>query len=163
MTVAKGITNGTVPMGGVFVRKGIYEAFMQGPENAIELFHGYTYSGHPLACAAGLATLDVYKEEGLFERAALLADYWEDGVHSLQGLPNVIDLRNIGLVAGIELEGIAGEPTRRAYDVFLRCYEAGLLVRTTGDIVALSPPLIIDETHIDQIFDTLGKAIKEAA
>jgi beta-alanine--pyruvate transaminase len=163
MTVAKGITNGTVPMGGVFVRKGIYEAFMQGPENAIELFHGYTYSGHPLACAAGLATLDVYKEEGLFERAALLADYWEDGVHSLQGLPNVIDLRNIGLVAGIELEGIAGEPTRRAYDVFLRCYEAGLLVRTTGDIVALSPPLIIDESHIDQIFDTLGKAIKEAA
>ena len=163
MTVAKGITNGTVPMGGVFVRKGIYEAFMQGPENAIELFHGYTYSGHPLACAAGLATLDVYQEEGLFERAALLADYWEDGVHSLKGLPHVIDLRNIGLVAGIELEAIEGAAGQRAYDVFLRCFEAGLLIRTTGDIAALSPPLIIDEVHIDQIFDILGKAIKEAA
>ena len=163
MTVAKGITNGTVPMGGVFVRKGVYEAFMQGPENAIELFHGYTYSGHPLACAAGMATLDVYQEEGLFERAALLADYWEDGVHSLAGLPHVIDLRNIGLVAGIELEAIEGAAGQRAYDVFLRCFEAGLLIRTTGDIAALSPPLIIDEIHIDQIFDILGKAIREAA
>ncbi len=163
MTVAKGITNATVPMGAVFVRKHIYEAFMQGPENAIELFHGYTYSGHPLACAAGLATLDVHQKEGLAQRAADLAPYWEDAVHGLKGLPHVIDLRNLGLVAGIELEAIAGKPGARGYDVFLRCFEAGLLVRQTADIIALSPPLVIDRPHVDQIFETIGEALRQAA
>ncbi len=163
MTTAKGITNGTVPMGATFVRKHIYDAFMDGPESVIELFHGYTYSGHPLACAAALATLDVYRDEGLFDRAAELAPYWEDAVHSLRGLPNVIDIRNLGMVAGVELEPIAGKPAARAYDVFLKCYENGLLVRTTGDIIALSPPLIIQKDTVDQIVDILGSAINDAA
>ena len=163
ITVAKGLTNGTVPMGAVFARKGIYEAFMAGPENAIELFHGYTYSGHPLACAAGMATLDVYRDEGLFERAAELAPYWEEAVHSLKGLNHVIDLRNIGLVAGIELEPRAGAPTARASEVFLRCLERGLLIRTTADIIALSPPLIVTKGQIDEIFGTLGEVIREVA
>ncbi len=163
ITTAKGLTNGTVPMGAVFVRKGIYEAFMQGPENAIDLFHGYTYSGHPLACAAGLAALDIYQEEGLFDRAAELASYWEDGVHSLRDAPHVIDLRNLGIIGAIELEPIPGEPAARAFDVFLKCYEKGLLIRTTGDIIALSPPLIIETQHIDQIFGTLEEVLREAA
>ncbi|HXH02668.1 MAG TPA: aspartate aminotransferase family protein [Candidatus Competibacteraceae bacterium] len=160
VTTAKGLTNGTVPMGAVFVRKGIYDAFMQGPENAIELFHGYTYSGHPLACAAGLATLDVYRDEGLFQRAAELSAYWEDAVHSLKGLPHVIDLRNLGLIAGIELEPIQGKPSARAFEAFLRCYEKGALIRTTGDIIALSPPLIIEKSHIDQLFGTLADVLR---
>ncbi len=163
MTTAKGITNGTVPMGATFVRKHIYDAFMQGPENTIELFHGYTYSGHPLACAAALATLEVYRDEGLFERAAELAPYWEDAVHSLKGLPNVIDIRNLGLVAGVELAPIPGEPAARAYDVFLKCYENGLLIRTTGDIIALSPPLTIQKEQVDRMYEILGAAIREAA
>ena len=163
MTVAKGITNATVPMGAVFVKDSIYEAFMTGPEHMIELFHGYTYSGHPLACAAGLATLEVYRSEGLFERAASLAPYWEDAVHSLKGLPHVIDLRNLGIIAGIELEARPGKPTTRAVDVLQDCFDNGLLVRTTGDIVALSPPLILEKAHIDQIFDILSGAIKRAA
>ncbi|MCP4328746.1 MAG: aspartate aminotransferase family protein [Alphaproteobacteria bacterium] len=163
MTVAKGLTNGTVPMGGVFVRKGIYDAFMDGPDNVIDLFHGYTYSGHPLACAAGLAALDIYKEDGLFERAGELDDYWADAVHSLKGTRNVIDLRNLGLIAGIELEPIADKPTARAFDIFLKCYEKGVLIRTTGDIIALSPPLIIEKPQIDELFGTLGDTIREAA
>ena len=150
-------------MGAVLLRKEIYQTFMEGPENAVDLFHGYTYSGHPLACAAGLATLEVYKEEGLFERAAGLADYWADGAHSMRGLPNVIDVRNLGLVAGIELSPREGKPTARAFDIFLRCYEKGVLIRTTGDTVALSPPLIVEKSHIDEIFGTLGDMIKEAA
>jgi beta-alanine--pyruvate transaminase len=161
MVVAKGITNGTVPMGAVFVRPGIYDAFMSGAENAIELFHGYTYSGHPVACAAALATLDVYQEEGLFERAHGMADYWENAVHSLKGLPHVIDVRNLGLVAGIELAGIEGKPGARAFDCFLRCYEKGLLIRTTGDIIALSPPLIIEKEHIDRIVEMLGDILRQ--
>jgi len=161
VTVAKGITNGTVPMGAVFIRKGIYEAFMHGPENAVELFHGYTYSGHPVACAAALATLDIYQQEGLFERAHSLADYWEDAAHSLKGLPHVIDIRTIGLVAGIELEPIPGQPGARAFDCFLHCYERGLLVRQTGDIIALSPPLIIQKENIDQSFEALSSVIRE--
>jgi beta-alanine--pyruvate transaminase len=161
ITCAKGLTNGAIPMGGVFVRKGIYEAFMKNaPENTIELFHGYTYSAHPVACAAGLATLDIYQEEGLFERAAELAPYWADGVHSLKGTRNVIDLRNLGLIAAIELEPAAGKPTKRAFEAFLKSYEDGLLVRTTGDIIALSPPLIIGKNHIDEIFDKLGKVLR---
>ncbi len=160
VTTAKGLTSGTVPMGAAIARDFIHEAFMQGPETAIELFHGYTYSAHPLACAAGLATLDVYRSEGLFARAANLAAHWEERVHALKGLPHVIDLRNMGLIAGIELEPIAGQPTRRAFDAFLKCYEAGLLIRTTADIIALSPPLIISAEQIDEIFDILGGVLK---
>lgn len=161
VTAAKGITNGTVPMGAVFVKEGIYDAFMNAPENAIELFHGYTYSGHPVACAAALATLDIYEEERLFERADKMAGYWEDAVHSLKGVRHVIDVRNLGLVAGIELESIAGKPGKRAFDCFLQCYEKGLLIRTTGDIIALSPPLIIEKEHIDRIVEILTGVLQE--
>ena len=156
ITAAKGLTNGCAPMGAVFVRREIHDAFMQGPENAVELFHGYTYSGHPIACAAALAALDVYEEEGLFHRAAELKDYWEDALHSLKDHPNVIDIRNIGLIGAIELEPIPGAPTKRAFAAFLDAYEHGLLMRTTGDTIALSPPLIIEKSHIDEIVDILG-------
>ena len=161
ITVAKGITSGTVPMGAVFVTKDIYDAFMDAPENAVELFHGYTYSGHPVACAAGLATLDVYAEEGLFQRADELSGYWEDAVHSLKGLPHIIDLRNLGLMAGIELEPRPDKPGARAFETFLKCYEDGVLIRTTADIIVLSPPLIVEKAQIDQIFDTIGGALKQ--
>lgn len=163
ITMAKGLTSGTIPMGGVVCSKAIYDTFMEGPENAIELFHGYTYSGHPVAAAAGLAALDCYKEEGLFERANDLSGYWEDGLHSLKGCPNVIDLRNLGLIGAIELEPIPGKPTARAFEAFLKCYEKGVLIRTTGDIIALSPPLIIEKTHIDEIFDTIRTVLSEIA
>ena len=162
VTVAKGITNATVPMGAVFVRQGIYDAFMQAAaENAIELFHGYTYSGHPLACAAAMATLDVYEEEGLFAHAHHLASYWEDAVHSLKGDAHVIDVRNLGLVAAIELESIPGKPSARAMDCLQRCFDQGLLIRVTGDIIALSPPLIIQKEHIDQMFEILAGVLKQ--
>ena len=161
ITTAKGLTNGCVPMGAVFAKQGIYDTFMdKAPEGTIELFHGYTYSGHPLAAAAGLATLDLYKEEGLFERAAELAPYWEDAVHSLKGVGPVIDLRNLGIIAGIELEGIPGKPTARAMEAFGKAYDKGLLIRTTGDIIALSPPLILEKSHIDEMFGTLGEVLK---
>ncbi|MBT3699874.1 MAG: aspartate aminotransferase family protein [Alphaproteobacteria bacterium] len=160
MTLAKGITSGTVPMGAVMTSNDIYDTFMTGPENAIELFHGYTYSAHPLACAAAIATLDVYRDEKLFEQCADIADYWEDAVHSLKGLPHVIDLRNTGLIAGIELQGFEGEPTKRAFAAFLACYEKGLLIRTTGDIIALSPPLMITKPQIDEMFGILADVIK---
>ncbi|HUT49085.1 MAG TPA: aspartate aminotransferase family protein [Alphaproteobacteria bacterium] len=163
MTVAKGISNGTVPMGAAFVTADIYETFMTGPEQAIELFHGYTYSAHPLACAAALATLDVYRDEGLFERAAELAPYWEDAVHSLKDLPTVVDIRNLGLVAGIELAPREGAPAQRGYDVFLGCFEDGVLVRSTADTVAMSPPLIVQKAQIDRMVETLAKNIKAAA
>lgn len=161
MTVAKGITNGAVPCGAVFARPGIYETFMQGPENAIELFHGYTYSGHPLAMAAGIGTLDTYQEEGLFARAHELSAYWENAMHSLRGLPHVIDIRTVGLVAGIELESLPGKIGTRAYDIFVRCFEKGLLIRVTGDTIALSPPLILEKSHIDSIVNLLTEAIKD--
>ena len=160
ITCAKGLTNGAVPMGAVIVRKDIYETFMTGPEQAIELFHGYTYSAHPVACAAGLATLDIYRREGLLTRAGEMAAYWEDAVHSLRDAPHVIDLRNYGLIAGIELEPIAGKPTARAYQAFLKCFEQGVLIRTTGDIIALSPPLIIERPHIDRLFGTLDAVLR---
>ncbi|MDR3515831.1 MAG: aspartate aminotransferase family protein [Azospirillaceae bacterium] len=163
MTVAKGITNGVIPMGAVFARQKIYDAFMQGPEGTIELFHGYTYSGHPVACAAALATLDTYREEGLFERAAALAPYWEDAIHSLKGLPHVVDIRNLGLIGAIELDPLPGAPTRRAFEAFLACYERGVMIRTTGDIIALSPPLIIDKTQIDHLFGTIADVLKAQA
>jgi beta-alanine--pyruvate transaminase len=155
ITCAKGLTNGVVPMGAVLATSQIHDAFMQGPEHMIELFHGYTYSGNPLASAAGLATLETYREEGLFERAAELAPYWEDALHSLTGTRHVIDVRNMGLIGAIELEPIAGEPTKRAFQAFLDAYERGVLVRTTGDIIAMSPPLIIEKSHIDQLIGTL--------
>jgi beta-alanine--pyruvate transaminase len=162
ITVAKGITNGTVPMGAVFVREGIYDAFMAAaPENSIEFFHGYTYSGHPVACAASMATLDIYEEEGLFDRANSLAGYWEDAIHSLKGLPHIIDLRNLGLVGAIELKSIPGKPGVRGVDCLQRCYEAGLLIRVAGDIIALSPPLIIEKEHIDRLFELLTQVLKE--
>jgi len=163
ITCAKGLTNGAVPMGAVIARQAIHDVFMTGPEHLIEFFHGYTYSAHPLACAAGLATLETYADEGLLTRAREMEGYFAEGLHSLKGLPTVIDVRNIGLVGGVELEPIAGAPTKRAFDVFLDCYEHGALVRTTGDIVALSPPLIIERAQIDQIIDILGQAIRRAA
>ncbi|MDH4287423.1 MAG: aspartate aminotransferase family protein [Aquincola sp.] len=163
ITCAKGITNGAVPMGAVICKQGLYDAFMQGPEHLIEFFHGYTYSAHPLACAAGLATLETYADEGLLTRAAQMQGTFADAVHSMKGLPNVIDVRNFGLVAGIELAPIAGQPTKRAFDVFLECWDKGLLIRTTGDIIALSPPLIIEKSHIERIVETLAAAIKRQA
>jgi len=163
MTVAKGLTNGAVPMGAVIAKQFIHDAFMNGPEHLIEFFHGYTYSSHPLACAAGIATLDTYADDGLLTRGASMAATFEESVHSLRGLPNVIDVRNIGLVAGVELSPIAGEPGKRAFQVFLDCWEKGVLIRTTGDTIALSPPLIIEPQHIDQIVNILRDAIKRAA
>ncbi len=158
-TSAKGLTNGTVPMGAVFVRDAIFDAFMQGPEG-IELFHGYTYSGHPLACAAGLATLDTYEEEGLLTRGASLERYWADAAHALKDARHVVDIRNCGLMAGIELEPRPGAPGRRAYEVFLKAFEAGVLIRVTGDIIALSPPLIIEKPQIDRLFESVAEALK---
>jgi beta-alanine--pyruvate transaminase len=163
VTTAKGLTSGAVPMGAVIARKTIYDAFMTGPDHVIELFHGYTYSGHPLACAAGLAALDVYAEEGLFDNVRVLAPYWQEAAHRLKGLPHVIDIRNLGLIAAIELAPIAGQPAKRAFDAFLRAYHKGLLVRTTGDIIALSPPLTITKATIDEIFGKLGEVLTEAA
>ncbi len=162
ITIAKGITNGTVPMGAVIVRRGIYDAVVNSaPAGAVELFHGYTYSGHPLATAAAEATLDLYQEEDLFKRSQAMAPYFENAVHSLREMPHVVDIRNMGMVAGIELESQAGKPGARAFSVFLRCFEKGLLIRTTGDIIALSPPLIISESQIDELVDTLGGALRE--
>jgi beta-alanine--pyruvate transaminase len=162
MTVAKGLTNASVPMGAVFVRNMIYQTVVDSTPAGIEFFHGYTYSGHPLAAAAGLATLELYQTEGLFERAASLAPYWEQALHSLRGLPNVIDIRNLGLVGGIELEPRAGAPGARGFDVFVDCFNRGALIRVTGDIVALSPPLIIEERQIDQLIGTVSDAITAA-
>jgi beta-alanine--pyruvate transaminase len=161
MAVAKGLTNGAVPMGAVLARQGVYDAMMQGPAGTIELYHGYTYSGHPLACAAAIATLDLYAEEGLFARAQSLSPLWEAAVHGLRGLPGVIDIRNLGLVAGIELEPRPGQPGKRAYEVFVACFEAGLLIRVTGDIIALSPPLIINASQIEQMITILSAVLKQ--
>jgi beta-alanine--pyruvate transaminase len=163
MTTAKGLTNGAVPMGAVFAQRKIYDAFMEGPENAIELFHGYTYSAHPVACAAALATLDVYTKEGLLTRAATLAPEWENAVHSLRGLPHVLDVRNYGLIGAVELEPRAGKPGARAFEVFLKCFERGVMVRQTGDTIAASPPLIIESKQIARIVETLGSVIRETA
>ncbi len=159
ITCAKGLTNGCVPMGGVIVKKSVHDAFMQGPDG-IELFHGYTYSAHPVACAAGLATLDIYAREGLLTRAKSLSKDWEDAAHQLRGLPHVIDVRNYGLILGLELQPLAGKPGARGFDVFVKCFERGLLVRQTGDIIALSPPLIIERGQIAQIFETLSAVLR---
>ena len=157
---AKGLTNGTIPMGAVLVTSEIHDAFMQGPEHMIEFFPGYTYAGNPLAAATGLATLEVYKEEGLLTRGAELASYWEDALHSLKGLPHVIDIRNLGLIGAVELEPIAGSPTKRAFSAFVQGYEEGILIRTTGDIIAMSPPLIISKAQIDELIGKLGSILK---
>jgi beta-alanine--pyruvate transaminase len=150
-------------MGAVFVKQEIHDAFMTGPEHLIEFFHGYTYSAHPLACAAGLATLDTYQGEGLLTRAAELQGYFADALFSLKGLPNVIDIRALGLVGGIELQPLPGAPAKRAFDIFLDCFDKGVLIRTTGDTIALSPPLIIEKAQIDRIVDTIAGALKRAA
>jgi beta-alanine--pyruvate transaminase len=163
ITMAKGLTNGAIPMGAVAASSQVHDTFMQGPEGAIELFHGYTYSAHPVACAAGIATQEIYRREGLLTRASELADDWADGVHSLRGLPHVVDLRNLGLIGAIELEPIPGKPGARGFQAFLSAFEKGLLVRVTGDIVALSPPLIIERSHIDQVFGTLAETLRELA
>jgi beta-alanine--pyruvate transaminase len=163
LTMAKGLTNGAVPMGAVAARRGVHDAIVGGAPPGIELFHGYTYSAHPLACAAALATLDLYEGEGLFERAAAMSPYWEDRLHALRGLPNVIDLRNLGLVAGIELASRPGAMGARAFDVFTTCFRRGLLVRQTGDVIALSPPLICEREHVDSMFDTLASVLRQVA
>ena len=163
ITTAKGITNGAIPMGAVFAKRSVYDALMTGPENQIELFHGYTYSGHPVACAAGIATLEIYEEEGLLTRVAGLAEEWQNALHSLKGLPNVVDIRNLGLVGAIELAPRDGAPGTRAYDVFVDCFNKGLLVRVTGDIIALSPPLIIEKEQIGTIVSMIGDALKRVA
>ncbi len=160
MTTAKGLTNGVIPMGAVLTTAAVHDAFMNGPEHMIELFHGYTYSGNPIAAAAGIATLDTYKEEGLFQRAADLEGYWADALHSLKGLPHVIDIRNMGLIGAVELQPMEGAPTKRAFEAFLRAYDKGILIRTTGDIIAMSPPLIISKAEIDQLIGTLADVLK---
>lgn len=161
ITTAKGITNGAVPMGCVAAHQEIYDRIVQSVDGpGIEFFHGYTYSGHPLAAAAALATLDVYESEGLFQRARAMESVFEDAVHSLKDFPNVIDIRNLGMVAGIELAPREGEPGRRAFDIFRACYEAGLLIRVTGDIIALSPPLIFTDEYICHTIDKIGDALK---
>jgi beta-alanine--pyruvate transaminase len=164
ITMAKGITNGAVPMGAAVVRREVHDAVIEDAHRkggGIELFHGYTYSGHPLACAAGLATLELYDREGLFERAASLADAWSDAAHSLGGVPNVIDVRALGLVAGVELAPREGAVGARGFEVFLECFRRGLLVRVTGDVIALSPPLIIERSQIDEIFSTLADVVRQ--
>ncbi len=157
---AKGLTNGIIPMGGVIVTGAIHDAFMHGPEHLIEFFHGYTYSGNPMAAAAGLATLDTYREEGLLTRALELEDYWADAIHSLRGLPHVIDVRNLGLIGAVELEPIRDKPSWRATSAFIRAFEKGYLIRTTGDIIALSPPLIISKAEIDELIGGLADVLR---
>ena len=162
ITCAKGLTNGSVPMAAVFVRKGIYDAFMQGPDG-VEFFHGYTYSCHPVACAAGLATQEIYQREGLLTRAQEIGKYWEDALHAMKGLPHVIDIRNSGLLGAVEFAPIAGKPGARAFNIFLKCFERGILVRPTGDSIAMAPPLIIEKQHIDQLIGTLIEVVKASA
>jgi beta-alanine--pyruvate transaminase len=163
MTTAKGITNGTVPCGAVFASRKVHDGLMTGPESQIELFHGYTYSAHPVACAAGLATLDIYKDEGLLTRAASIADYWRDALHSLKGLPNVIDIRNCGLMGAVELSPREGVVGARGYDVMVDCFNTGLYLRMSGDSFAMSPPLIVEKKQIDDMVSILGDAIKRVA
>jgi beta-alanine--pyruvate transaminase len=161
MTTAKGLTNGSVPMGAVFVSREVHDALMTGPEPAIELFHGYTYSGHPVACAAGLATMDLYHREDLLTRASALETQWAEMIFKLRDAPHVIDLRVAGLVAGIELEPRAGSPGARAYNVFVRCFERGVLIRVTGDVIALSPPLIINHEQIEALVGTVANVLSD--
>jgi beta-alanine--pyruvate transaminase len=163
ITTAKAVTNGTIPMGAVLVNKHIYDAFTNVSEETIDFFHGYTYSGHPVACAASIAALEIYKEEGLLTRAAELAPYWQEALHALKDLPHVIDIRNIGLIGAVEFEPIADAPGRRAHARFVEAFNRGLLTRATGDIIALSPPLIIDRKEIDQLFEIFSGVLKSVA
>ena len=161
ITFAKGVTNATIPLSGVIVRPAIHDAIVNNaPPGMVELFHGYTYSGHPVATAAAEATLGLYHEDKLFERARELAPYFENAVHALKGSRHVIDIRNYGMMAGIELEPRPGKPGTRAFEVFLRCFEKGVLIRVTGDIIALSPPLIIEKAQIEQLADTIASVLK---
>ena len=160
ITFAKGITSGTVPMGGVLVSNDIYQGFMGGPPGTIELFHGYTYSAHPLACAAGIATLQLYREEKLFERGAKMAAVLEAKLHTLKGERHVIDIRNHGLVGAVELAPRANAVGARAFDAYLKCWEKGVMIRQTGDILAIAPALIIEEAQIDEIVETLRSVLK---
>lgn len=160
ITMAKGLTNAAVPMGAVAVSRHIHDGVVEGAADGIELFHGYTYSGHPLAAAAGVAALDLYRDEGIFEHAASLHGYWEEAVHSLKGKRHIIDVRNMGIVAGIELEPRPGAPTKRAMELFHKCFDNGLLVRATGDIIALSPPLILQKAHIDEMVGRIADLLE---
>ncbi|HEY0436074.1 MAG TPA: aminotransferase class III-fold pyridoxal phosphate-dependent enzyme, partial [Phenylobacterium sp.] len=160
MTTAKGLTNAAFPMGAVFATRPIHDAIVQGPPNLIELFHGYTYSGHPAACAAGLAALEIYQREGLFTRAAELSPTWEDAVHGLRDCPNVIDIRNFGLMAAIELAPREDAPGTRGYEAMVRALQAGLMIRVTGDTIALSPPLIITPGQIGELFAILRQVLE---
>ena len=163
MTMAKGLTNAAVPMGAVAVRNDIYDAIVKGTGAGIEFFHGYTYSGHPLAAAAAIATLELHRAEDLPGRARALEPYWQDAVHSLKGLPNVIDIRDVGLIGAVELAPRPGKPTQRALDVFRRCFDEGVLIRVTADIIAMSPPLICEKPHVDRLINTLADAITAEA
>jgi beta-alanine--pyruvate transaminase len=163
MTTAKGITNGSVPCGAVFSSRKVHDGLMVGPQSQIELFHGYTYSAHPVACAAGLATLDIYKNEGLLTRGAQLADYWRDALHALKGLPNVIDIRNVGLMGAVELAPRKDAVGARGYDVMVDCFNSGLYLRNSGDSLAMSPPLIVERSHIDDMMSILSDVIKRVA
>jgi len=163
ITFAKGVTSGSVPMGGVIAASEIHDAFMVGPPGAIELFHGYTYSAHVLACAAGVATLQLYQDEGLFERAARMAPVLEDALHSLKGARHVIDIRNGGLVGAVELEPRPGAPGARTYDTYLGCWQKGLLVRQAGEIICIAPALIVEESHIAEMVDTLRGVLQSVA
>jgi beta-alanine--pyruvate transaminase len=163
MTMAKGLTNAAVPMGAVAVRNDIYDAIVKGTGAGIEFFHGYTYSGHPLAAAAAIATLELHRAEDLPGRARALEPYWQDAVHSLKGLPNVIDIRDVGLIGAVELAPRPGKPTQRALDVFRRCFDEGVLIRVTADIIAMSPPLICEKPHVDRLINTLSDAIMAEA
>jgi beta-alanine--pyruvate transaminase len=163
MTMAKGLTNAAVPMGAVATTNAVYETIVDGAPGGIELFHGYTYSGHPLASAAAIATLALHREEDLPGRARAIEPYWEEAAHSLRSAPGVVDIRNFGLIAGIELAPREGQPGARAMDIFRRCFDDGVLVRVTGDIVALSPPLIAEKPHLDRLFGTLNDAIHAIA
>ena len=163
MTMAKGLTNAAVPMGAVATSNDVYTTIVDGMPAGIELFHGYTYSGHPLATAAAIATLDLHKSEDLPGRALAIEPYFEEAAHAMRGTPGVIDVRNMGLIAGVELAPRPGKPGARAMEVFRTCFDKGVLVRVTGDIVALSPPLIIEKPHVDRLFGTLDEAIRAVA
>jgi beta-alanine--pyruvate transaminase len=164
ITFAKGVTSGSVPMGGVIARQAVYDAFMRGPQESIELFHGYTYSAHPLACAAGLASLDLYRDEGLFERTRALEPKFADAAMALKGLPGVLDIRTVGLTAGIDLASRSGAVGARGYEAMDRAFhDEGLMIRVTGDTIALCPPLIVSEAQIGEMFDKVGRVIRSVA
>jgi beta-alanine--pyruvate transaminase len=163
MTMAKGLTSAHVPMGGVVCRDSIYETFMKGPEHVIELFHGYTYSGHPVAAAAGVAALEAYQEEGIFERVRALEPHFEDALHACRELPGVKDIRNFGLMGAIEMEPWPGQPGKRGFESMIECYERGVMTRIAADTFEFSPPLIAEQSHLDRIFETVSDVIRAKA